>query len=450
MTQSARSVALDVLVAVAKDDAYANILLPTKIAAAHLDARDAGLATELCNGTLRGRDFYRAIISKCTDRDISKIHSVVLSVLEMGVHQHVAMRVSTHALVNESVNLVKASGMASVAGFTNAVMRRVTERSEQDWRQIVVEGISDDTLQKAVLTSHPAWIVRALTTALHADNRTGEIDSLLTADNAPGPLGLVDLRTDGDAIDDVEPSTYSPIGYHLLASGNPNHVTSRSRGRIRVQDEGSQLAALMLIQAEIATGSSQWLDMCAAPGGKSAVLAWSAEKNGAHLTSNELNPTRLSLVKTSLAPWSDVTISHRDGRDFGADGAVFSRILVDAPCTGLGALRRRPESRWRKTPADVAQLTGLQEQLLLSAIDALETGGVVAYVTCSPHVAETRGVVGSALKKRPAVVELDARKVLQSIVRNPIELTGDSLSVQLWPHAHGTDAMFVALLRKED
>lgn len=449
MSQTARSVALDVLVAVAKDDAYANILLPSRIAAARLDGRDAGLATELCNGTLRGREFYRFIISSCTDRDLGKIHPVVLSVLEMGVHQHVAMRVSTHALVNESVNLVKASGMSAASGFANAVMRRVTEKSLQQWQELVENTVADPTERVGILSSHPAWIVRALSAALNADNRAGELESLLAADNTPGPLGIVDLRTEGEPIVGLEPAKYSPRGYHLVDSGNPNSITIPAAGRIRVQDEGSQLAALMLAAVDVTAQSDQWLDMCAAPGGKSAVLAWAAEAQGAHLVSNESNSSRLPLLKTSLSPWPSVAITNNDGRDFAADGQKFSRILVDAPCTGLGALRRRPEARWRKCPADVAQLTGLQEQLLLSAIDALEPGGVVAYVTCSPHIAETRGVVSGALKKRPAVSEFDARDVLQSLVRTPIELTGNNLSVQLWPHAHSTDAMFIALLRKD-
>ena len=449
MIQTARSAALDVLIAVSKDDAYANILLPTRIAAAHLDGRDAGLATELCNGTLRGRDFYRAVIGQCTDREISKIHPVVLSVLEMGVHQHVAMRVSTHALVNESVNLVKASGMSAASGFTNAVMRRVTERSLEQWQQKVTENLIDETDRTAVLNSHPAWIVRALSTALNADNRPNELGPLLAADNSPGPLGIIDLRNDGEALHSLEPARFSPLGFHLVDSGNPNSITTPAQGRIRVQDEGSQLAALMLAEVPVSADSKEWLDMCAAPGGKSAVLAWAAENKGAHLTSNELNAIRLPLVKNSLAPWPNLTITNVDGREFGKRESRFSRILVDAPCTGLGALRRRPEARWRKTPADVAQLTGLQEELLLSAIDTLEPGGVVAYVTCSPHIAETRGVVSSALKKRPTMNEIDARDVLRSIVRNPIDITGDALSVQLWPHAHGTDAMFIALMRKD-
>jgi 16S rRNA (cytosine967-C5)-methyltransferase len=124
--------------------------------------------------------------------------------------------------------------------------------------------------------------------------------------------------------------------------------------------------------------------------------------------------------------------------------------LVDAPCSGLGALRRRPEARWRKTPADIATLTKLQEQLLLSAIDAVRPGGVVAYVTCSPHLAETRAIVNSALKKRTNTSELNTQKILATVTRTAIPSPSDSKSLQLWPHAHNTDAMFIALISKHE
>lgn len=444
----ARSVALDVLVAVLKDDAYANLLLSSRISAAGLDSRDAGLATELCHGTLRGRGKYDAIISRCTDREIGKIHPVVLAALEMGCHQHLGMRVSTHALVNETVQLVKNSGMAAASGFANAVMRRVTERSDEEWIAELQATAVSPTEAQALITSHPAWIIRAFDLALKADSRSGELDALLKADNTQTALGIIDLRDGGAPLQNVSAATYSPVGFHLDNNGNPNQLTAQGGGKVRVQDEGSQLAALALIAARDVHEGEAWLDMCAAPGGKSAVLAASAQKHACSLVANEANEGRLDLVRRSVAPWPDVTVTGLDGREFGTQGEQFDRILVDAPCTGLGALRRRPEARWRKTPADVATLSALQEQLLTSAVDALKPGGIVAYVTCSPHIAETRSIVNTVLKKRRGLTELSARSALSSITREPIETPGEGLSLQLWPHAHGTDAMFIALLQK--
>jgi 16S rRNA (cytosine967-C5)-methyltransferase len=445
---NARSVALDVIVAVLKDDAYANLLLSSRISAARLDSRDAGLATELCHGTLRGRGKYDSIIELCTDRDLEKIHPVVLAALEMGIHQHLAMRVSTHALVNETVELVRESGMSAASGFANAVMRRATERTVEEWDAQLSTLATNETDRRSALTSHPTWIIRAFESALKADSRDDEIDVLLAADNSQTALGIADLRFSGPALDGVHPSEYSPFGFHLDDDGNPAALTSNHAGLVRVQDEGSQLAALALIAAKPVTTKETWLDMCSAPGGKSAVLAAHAKPSQSILTANEANAGRIELVKRSLHPWPNTSISVRDGREFGGDSTRFDRILVDAPCSGLGALRRRPEARWRKSPADIATLTTVQEELLISAIDALAPGGVVAYVTCSPHLAETRAIVNSVLKKRPEVAEMDVKRVLSSVTRTVIPSAGKSLSLQLWPHAHNTDAMFIALLLK--
>jgi 16S rRNA (cytosine967-C5)-methyltransferase len=127
---------------------------------------------------------------------------------------------------------------------------------------------------------------------------------------------------------------------------------------------------------------------------------------------------------------------------------LYDRILVDAPCTGLGALRRRPESRSRKAVSDVAALTQLQSKLLANALQHLKPGGVVAYVTCSPHLAETRAIVDRALRESCDIEELDAKEVLQEIAGDSLDLAGEKRSVQLWPHRHETDAMFIALLQR--
>jgi 16S rRNA (cytosine967-C5)-methyltransferase len=367
----------------------------------------------------------------------------------MGVHQHLAMRVSTHALVNETVQLVRDSGMAAASGFANAVMRRVSEKTLEEWNELLRAGTKDRIDELSVLSSHPAWITRALEAALNADSRPDELEDLLAADNTTTPLGLADLRSGGGELHGVEPSTFSPFGFHLSAHGDPSSLTRNHEGFVRVQDEGSQLAALALVAASEMREGEHWLDMCAAPGGKSAVLAHALAAHEGSLTSNEANAGRIDLVKRSVGPWGNVTVTNHDGRDFGVGEQKFDRILVDAPCSGLGALRRRPEARWRKTPADIATLTTLQEQLLLSAIDALTPGGVVAYVTCSPHLAETRAIVNSALKKRPDTTELDTQAVLRAVTRAPIPSSSSAKSLQLWPHAHNTDAMFIALISNQ-
>jgi 16S rRNA (cytosine967-C5)-methyltransferase len=273
----------------------------------------------------------------------------------------------------------------------------------------------------------------------------------LAADNASPRVTLVELPGFVEANDDVEgePTKYSPVGMSLNTGGDPLRFARVRSGIVRVQDEGSQLAALTLSRHHDVTPGERWLDMCAGPGGKAALLAAEALAGGAHLTANEIIPARAALVRNALQAVSGVEVVVGDGLDYGTTHPdTFDRILLDAPCTGLGALRRRPEARWRKTPRDVADLTGLQAKLLESALAALKPGGLLAYVTCSPHLAETRGIVESALRKNANVIELDARSPLGGVSMAELDLAGDTLSVQLWPHRHGTDAMFIALLTK--
>ena len=161
------------------------------------------------------------------------------------------------------------------------------------------------------------------------------------------------------------------------------------------------------------------------------------------------NPTTPSTENQSFREMT----SPADGRDLTAERpGIYDRILVDAPCTGLGALRRRPEARWRKAPGDVAELTALQGELLGGAIEALAPGGIVAYVTCSPHLAETTGVVAEARRRfGDAVEELDARAVVREVALSSPDLpaqTDGSGRAQLWPHRHNTDAMSITLLRR--
>ena len=435
------------------DDAYANLSLPAKIKEYGLSSNDAGLATELTYGTLRMQGFYDRVIANAAARDIDSIDLVVLNILRMGVHQLLNMRVAQHAAVDESVNLAEHKASLGAVGFVNAVLRRISRHDLEDWQEFITKDISNADEQLAALYSHPVWIVRALKQSLEAEGRGEEIEKLLSSDNVNPRVTLVELPGFVDTNDDVEgePTHYSPLGMSLNTGGDPTRFARVREGVVRVQDEGSQLAALVLSRHHDITAGEKWLDMCAGPGGKAALLAAEATLGGAILTANEVIPARADLVRKALAILPDVDVVTGDGVDIGLDQPnTYDRILLDAPCTGLGALRRRPEARWRKSPRDVGDLTALQAQLLTSALHALKPGGVLAYVTCSPHLAETRAIVEGALRKNQNVTELDARAVLSDIAMEQMDIAGDTLSVQLWPHRHGTDAMFISLLTKSE
>ena len=449
----ARQVAYDTIRAVHESDAYANLLLPTSIARAGLSTSDAALATELTYGTLRRQGTYDAVIAVASDRGIPEIHPAVLDALRLGVHQLLSTRVASHAAVNESVELARAAGGRGPAGFANAVLRRVSRDTPGDWMTRVAENARSDDEKLGLLFSHPVWVVRALRRALAAEGRAEELEALLTADNAAPRVTMVALPGLADIPEDARRTPFSPLGFRL-GGGDPEAVIRASDGRVRVQDEGSQLAALALSRALPVQPGERWLDLCAGPGGKTALLAAEALAHDARLEANEISPSRAGLVRKALAGVPlDVPVSEQDGRARAAEApGTYDRILVDAPCTGLGALRRRPEARWRKAPGDVPELSELQRELLGAAVGALKPGGVVAYVTCSPHLAETAGVVAEIRREWGAALEeLSARDVVTAIADSDPGLAPQadgSGRAQLWPHRHNTDAMSISLLRR--
>ncbi|WP_223690644.1 RsmB/NOP family class I SAM-dependent RNA methyltransferase [Leifsonia poae] len=449
--QPARRVAFEVIAAVRESDAYANLLLPTRIARAGLSSADAGLATELTYGTLRMQGYYDRVIAVAAGRGTDRIDPPILDVLRLGTHQLLSTRVAAHAAVNESVALARSVGSRSATGFTNGVLREIGRHSAEEWRLRVLADAKNRDEELSALTSHPTWIVRAFRRALAAEGREAELDELLAADNQAPKVNLIALPGLAEAPEGSTPDRFSPVGF-TGGGGDPQRLVEANDGRVRVQDEGSQLAALALSRARPVTAGEVWLDLCAGPGGKSALLGAEALGGGATLIANEVIPARADLVRRALAGLPEaVEVWERDGTTVGdTDPECFDRILLDAPCTGLGALRRRPEARWRKTPRDVAELTVLQAQLLDAAIAALKPGGVLAYVTCSPHIAETRGIVADALERhRDALAPLATAEVVQGLAVERLDLAGDPTQVQLWPHRHGTDGMFIALLTKK-
>jgi 16S rRNA (cytosine967-C5)-methyltransferase len=465
-----RLAAYTVLRAVA-DGAYANLELPRVLRDRGIQGRDAAFTTELVYGAVRMHGLYDPIIAVAAGRGTDKIDPNVLDTLRLGAHQLLGMRVPTHAAVDETVGLARKVNGAGAAGFVNAVMRRVSERELEAWLAEVVPS-GELTARLAVEQSHPEWIVKALRAALlghgaaTAETVDAELTALVTADNAPAKVSLVarpGLASVAELVESgADASALSPLGA-VLEGGDPGGIPAVREGRAAVQDEGSQLVALALASVPIGTDGprsqapEQWLDLCAGPGGKAGLLAGLAIEAGADLTANEVSEHRSDLVRQTLRPaiararsvGRSVSVRTGDGRLVGEDEpGRYDRVLVDAPCTGLGALRRRPEARWRRTPADLADLGRLQRELLASAIEATAVGGVVAYATCSPHLAETTFVVGDVTKKRADVELLDAREFVRDASGAQVVVPGVGPTVQLWPHVHGTDGMFLALLRK--
>jgi 16S rRNA (cytosine967-C5)-methyltransferase len=456
-TDPARGVAFKALSAAAQRDAYVNLLLPALLAGSGLTGRDAALATELAYGTLRGQGSYDAILAVCSDRDLDRIDPPLRQVLRLGAHQLLATRIGAHAAVATSVDLAKDVAGQRAAGFVNAVLRRVATRNLEEWLEIAAPSRASDLAgHLSVRYSHPRWIVAALSEALgeRADAGLAETEALLAADGerplvtlcaVPGLATPAELAAAG-----AKPGRWSPFAA-VLDEGDPGQVAAVAEGRAAVQDEASQLAALALARAgtteDGAGRDARWLDLCAGPGGKARLLAGLARAEGARLLAADVRPHRARLVKAALAGAPGTAVAVADGTAPAWRVGAFDRVLADVPCSGLGALRRRAEARWRRSPGDVAALGPVQRALLATALDAAAPGGVVAYVTCSPLLAETSDVVNGVLAGRDDVDVLDAPAVLPEVpgLRCP-EPRGSF--AQLWPHRHGTDAIFLALLRR--
>ncbi len=403
-------------------------------------------------GTLRAQGLLDAVIDACTDRALSKIEHPLLDALRLGAYQLLRTRVPPHAAVDTCVELVREAAGSRSAGFVNAVLRRIGENDEAAWLDRLAPDAAEDPVGSAAMRhAHPRWIGQAFADALGSTGE--ELTAALAADDTrpvvhllarPGDISAEELAlTTGG-----EPAPYSPYGVHLEAgSGDIGELDPVAEGMALVQDEGSQLAALALTRAELSgPDGGRWLDLCAGPGGKAALLGGVAVLSGATLDAVEVSEQRSGLVRAAVEDLP-VTVHTADGRSAPLPDGVFDRVLVDAPCTGLGALRRRPEARWRRTPEDITELTTLQRELLLAGLRHVRPGGVVAYVTCSPHLSETVGVLARALRRGTplaAVERLDTRAAMPE----GMPLLGDGPAVQLWPHRHGTDAMFIALLRR--
>jgi 16S rRNA (cytosine967-C5)-methyltransferase len=467
----ARHAAYDVLRAVADRDAYANLLLPALLRERGLTGRDAAFATELTYGTLRGHGTYDAILAACSDRD--DLDPPVRDVLRLGTHQLLSTRVGSHAAVATSVDLAKDVCGPRPSGFVNAVLRRVATRDLEAWIDIVAPSRSQDpTGYLAVRHSYPRWIVEAFRDAL-GDAGVTEIENALAAGNIRPDVVLALTPADPAGAASVlpagEPTRWSPYGFRL-AGGDPAPLVAS--GQAAVQDEASQLAALALTRVGLSGPDKLWLDLCAGPGGKARLLSGLAAARGARLVASDVRPHRArrvlealrragraELAPAAIQPVTGVTHSDAvvaaDGRHVPWPPGTFDRVLADVPCSGLGSLRRRPEARWRKTPEDVKELAVLQRELLEAAIDSARPGGVIAYVTCTPHLAETREVVTAVADRRDDVTVLDAPAVLSEVPDLRCPEPGRSSDsrysrfAQFWPHRHGTDAIFLALLRRD-
>lgn len=435
---ASRLLAFDLLTEVNRNGGFSNLLLPSALSASLLDERDRSFVTELLYGTLRMQGKHDWVLAQISDRPWSEVDAGIVDIARMGVHQIHEMRVPDHAAVGATVEVARKRIGESKASFVNALLRSVTRTSIEDWFAPLA-AISDLVERFSIQYSHPQWIVSAYFDLL---KDWDAVESLLSINNVAAKPTLVAWpgRSTQDELINLGgvATTYSSYGAHFDgAPGTLEIIRNRQAG---VQDEGSQLVSTLFAAA--VSHKRKWLDLCAGPGGKAALLSSIATAKGAQFTANELSTPRAQLVKQVVV---GARVWVGDGREVSSHDERFDAILVDAPCTGLGALRRRPEVRWRRSVQDLRELIQLQRELLEGAYQVLESDGILGYATCSPHLAETQVQVMDLLKAHPDLEQIPIDDLIPKNLEGATRLG----SMTLWTHIHGTDAMFLSLFRKK-
>ena len=437
---AARLLAFDLVSQVNRNGAFANLRLPELLSESDLDVRDRSFVTELAYGTLRMQGKHDFAISLKADRPINELDEKIVDLLRLGIHQIFEMRVPIHAAVGETVEVARAVAGESKASYVNALLRSISaelglyEAVKSDEKLPAIEKLS-------ILYSHPTWIINAYFDQLKDWNA---VEELLRINNIPVSPHIVAwpgkssveeiLQVGGEKL---------PIGtFSVLSDSLPNDYPAIKDKRAGIQDMGSQLVAEIFFATKN-DSTLKWLDLCAGPGGKAALLhnLLLTEKPNDLFLANEPTSHRADLVARVVPKNKVISLDGRDSQSF---GEKFDRILIDAPCSGLGALRRRPEARWRRSLNDLKELLPLQRDLIDSAYEMLNPGGIIGFATCSPLLAETKSQILDAKYRHKDLEILDIAQF------SPSGSTGVNPdgSLQLWTHLDGSDSMFMALLQK--
>ena len=441
-----RQVAIEILLSIDKEDSYADLLIDRELSTDAIQGPDRGLLTELVFGVLRRRGTLDHMIDSFASQKTAKLERIVVMLLRLGLYQSFYLdRVPVSAAVNETVKLAKVF-VPRASGFINAVLRRADrERDMIPWPDMA----ADPANFLAVRYSQPRWLAQQWIEQLGF----AEAETLAAAMVEPPPLTIrvntlkisreeyaQRLATEGIA---ARATDYSPVGIHILSPVHPTRLTGFQDGLCTVQDESSQLASLFLAPEP---GHSV-LDICAAPGGKTTHSAQLMENRGALLACDK-DARKLRRVEETAARLGVSIIEtmclDASSRLTCLSGRKFNRILVDAPCTGLGVIRRNPEAKWRLNPSDVTRMAKLQSSILRTIADHLEIGGVLLYSTCSTSPEENEGVIDLFLSERQDYVIEDLRSVFPQFSA----LCSDRGIFRGWPHRSGMDGFCAVRLKR--
>lgn len=415
------------------------------------DERDQALTAVIAAGTLRWQGALDAVIEAFGRRAASRLDPEVLDILRLSAYQLLHLdRVPARAVVNDAVELAREQKKSSASTFVNALLRRIDrERARLPLPPRPERGDPDGALEYLSVTlSHPRWLVERWLLRVGFEAAEG----WARFNNAAAPLTLRanTLVTTREALVDrlaahgvaVSPTRFAPAGL-LVQAGNPLKTPLVDEGAFFVQDEASQLVAIVAR----ARPGERVLDACASPGGKTVAMAADMGNQGV-VVAGDVRGRRVELLKETVARSgaTSVRVARLDAAAL-PFGPVFDLVLLDAPCSGLGTIRRDPEIRWRRTAADLPSLVGAQRRMLDGAAGVVRPGGRVVYATCSSEPEENEDLVAAFLADHPAF-EVEAPELSVALGAGAAPLITDAGFLRTWPHAHGLEAFFAAVLRR--
>ena len=441
--KGAREIALEVLYKVEEKGAYSNVQLNYVLEKYNPGFQERSLATSLVYGVLRRRNTLDWQIEQFSKRPVKKMTVWIRNILRQGVYQLLYMeKIPQSAACNEAVKLARKKGHEGVSRFVNGIMRNIARNlSHLTWPEAKEEFIS-------VYYSHPDWLVKHWA-ELFGWEKTEEI---CRADNAVPALSIRGnrLKITAEGLQErlaaegvaSRQSSLAKEGLLLEGSSSLSRLTSYQEGLFQVQDESSMLVGKVVAPKP----GERILDCCSAPGGKTTHLAELMDNQG-EIIANELQKSKLTLIDAACQRLGiDIvqTVNH-DGRDLSQlYQDKMDRVLLDAPCSGLGILRRKPDARWRKSLSQVKELVELQSELLSSAASCVRPGGVLVYSTCSIEPEENIRQIRDFLKKHQDFYLSDLAPYLPAVLQSSIE---DKGMLQLYPGM--TDGFFICRMERK-
>ncbi len=447
----ARQVALEVLTRVIEHDAYANLALQQVLGAQPIAPADKALVTELVYGTLKQRLTVDWHLQSFLSKPLNTLPTAVQHILRLGAYQLLYLdRIPARAAINEAVNQVKKSGFAGLSGMVNAVLRNL-ERNKHNLA--LPDQEQEPAKYLSVAYSHPQWMVERWLKRWQFDATR----SLCSSNNLPAPVWLRTntLRISRDELAarlaqagvDVRPGEKAPESLEIKNFTGVEQLAAFQAGFCTVQDESSMLVAHVLAPQ----AGELIVDACAAPGGKTTHIAQLMQDEG-EIRAFEIHPHKLSLIE-GTAKRLGITIIGAALGDVTRLSELFAgpadRVLVDAPCSGLGVLRRKSDARWKKHPQDILELQQLQLQILRQAGKLVKPGGTLVYSTCTIEPEENFEVIKAFRREFADFVPVDLNTVLPfSLEREADRHMAAKGYIQLLPHVHGTDGFFIARLDK--